>query len=371
MQTRVIQVDGKQDFSRKLAPAVRAMRAGRIVGFPTETVYGIGVVATDAGAVQRLRALKQRPTGAFTVHLAAPEEARRYVRDIPIRAATLMRKAWPGPLTILLRAGGQFADRRLGGKALFQRVCEGDVVGLRCVDDVAARLLLERVGKPVVATSANLAGQRAPASAEEVLAQLGGQIDVLVDSGPARYGRASTIVAFEGQNYRLLREGVYDARMIERLSSRTILFVCTGNTCRSPMAAAMAAELLAERMGCAVAELPAFGQRILSAGTTAAENAPATVEAVLAAKQWGADVGKHRARGLSNELILAADLIFCMARAHVEEVIERVPAAARKTFLLDGGGNIPDPIGRGVEAYVDAAGRIGRGLRKRMKENLL
>lgn len=370
MQTRVIQVDPRKDLGRTLAPAVSAIRAGGIVGFPTETVYGVGVVATDAHAVARLRELKQRPKGAFTVHIASPADAGRYVRDIPARAATLMSKAWPGPMTILLPSGGRLAAG-LGSRALYKRICPDEMVGLRCPSDPVARRLLERAGKPVLATSANLAGRRAPREAEEVLAQLDGRIDVLVDAGPTRHGKASTIVAFDGPAYRIVRAGVYDARTIEQMTRRRILFVCSGNTCRSPMASAIARKLLAERLGCDVEELAGQGQEVLSAGTFGGSSAPATEEAAEAARRIGAEVGKHRSRSLTNELIRSADLVFCMTRRHVDEVVRRVPAAAGRTYLLDAGGDIADPIGGGIDTYVGVAGRIQRSLRTRMKEKVL
>jgi len=371
MRTRVIQLDADKGLARSLAPAVRALRAGRLVGFPTETVYGVGVVASDARADRRLRELKQRPRAPFTVHLPAPSEAHRYVRDVPIRARTLMRKGWPGPVTILLPTGGRLADKALQGKALYRRICHNGVVGLRCPADPVARALLERVGKPVLATSANLTGAEPPRSAEDVLGQLDGRIDLLVDAGKTQYAKASTIVAFDGQDYRIVRPGVYDARMIRRLTSRKILFVCGGNTCRSPMAAALAEQMLAERFGCEVDRLKDYGQEVLSAGTFAGVGAAATAEAAEAAEKLGARIRKHRSTKLRNELIQAADLIFCMTRHHVETVTEMVPTAAGKTFLLDVRGDIPDPIGWDAKRYLGVAKRIRRSLRDRMKEDLL
>ena len=380
MQTRVIRIDfskgkaGRFDTSaigRQIAPAVRALRAGKLVAFPTETVYGLGAVATDARAAARLRKVKNRPKSPFTVLVGSPDEAKRYIKDIPIPAQTLMKKAWPGPVTILLPVAGKFTHRSLQGRALFRRIAPAGVIGLRCPDHPVTQLLLKRVGKPVLAPSANLAGKTPPRSAEEVLAQLDGRIDILIDAGTTQFGKASTIVSFGRSGYKVVREGVLDAGAIDRMIRRRILFVCTGNTCRSPMASALAKKALAERLGCKPDELEKFGLEVLSAGVFTAGGALATAEAVEAAAELGGNVEKHRSKKLTSRLIDSADLIFCMGRNHLDAVVRQVPAAAEKTFLLDEAGDIEDPIGGDSRTYLRTAGRIERGLKKRLKENLL
>ncbi|MCD4700048.1 MAG: threonylcarbamoyl-AMP synthase [Phycisphaerae bacterium] len=380
MQTRVIRIDPPKGKSarfdtsvigRQIAPAVRALRAGKLVAFPTETVYGLGAIATDARAVSRLRKVKSRPKSPFTVLVSSPDEAKRYVKDIPIPAWTLLQKAWPGPVTVLLPVAGKFAHRSGQSKALFRRIAPDGVVGLRCPDHPVAQLLLGRLGKPVLAPSANLAGKLSPRSPEDVLAQLDGRIDILIDAGRTRYAKASTIVSFARGVCKIVREGVLDAGAIDRMIRRRIMFVCTGNTCRSPMASALAKKILSDRMGCKPDELEKFGLEVLSAGVFTASAAPATVEAVEAAAELGGDAKKHRSKKLTSGLIDSADLIFCMGRNHLDAVVRQSPDAAGKTFLLDETGDIEDPIGGDSQTYLRIAGRIERGLKKRVKENLL
>ncbi|MDY7010646.1 MAG: L-threonylcarbamoyladenylate synthase [Planctomycetota bacterium] len=380
MQTRVIRIDapkgkaGRFEASavgRQIAPAVRALRAGKLVAFPTETVYGLGAIATDSHAVARLRKVKNRPKSPFTVLISSPDEAKRYVKEIPIPARTLLQKAWPGPVTVLLPVAGKFTHRSSQNRALFRRIAPDGMVGLRCPDHPVAQLLLGRLGKPLLAPSANLAGKSPPRSPEDVLAQLDGRIDMLIDAGGTRYAKASTIVSFRPGGYKVVREGVLDAGAIDRMIRRRILFVCTGNTCRSPIASALAKKMLADHLGCKPGELEKFGQEVLSAGVFTAAGAPATVKAVKAASELGGDAKKHRSKKLTSGLIDSVDLIFCMGRNHLDAVVRQSPAASGKTFLLDETGDIEDPIGGDSQTYLRTAGRIERSLKKRIKENLL
>jgi protein-tyrosine phosphatase len=305
------------------------------------------------------------------VHVGSPEDVKRYVRRVPPAAERLIAKAWPGPVTVLLPTGGELADRKLQRAGLHEVLCHEDRVGLRCPDTPVTRAILEAVEAPVVAPSANLAGKPSPRDADDVLASLDGRIDLLIDAGPTRHGRDSTIVRFDPDGWRVVRKGVYDERAVRRFVRQKILFVCTGNTCRSPIAAGLARKLLAERLGCDAADLHKADVEVLSAGAFASGGGKASPEAVIAAKRFGADISRHRSGRLTAELIQDADVIFCMTDSHVAEVRRLVLSAAAKTRRLEESGNIADPIGGGPDVYRTVADRIHRALRARMKEGLL
>jgi len=371
MSTRVIEVQDSASVSRAAARGAKALRAGQLVGFATETVYGLAAMATSAEAMARLREIKARPNRPFSVHLGSPADAERYVRPLPEAARRLRDKAWPGPVTLLVPTGGHLADAKLRRRAgLGEGLCHEGVIGLRCPDEPVAQAMLSAVPLPVVAPSANLAGGASPRSARDVLAALDGQIDLLIDSGPCRHGADSTIVRCDGAAWHMVREGVLDAATIERLWRRTLLLVCTGNTCRSAMAEGLARVVLAERFGGADADLGAAGVEVLSAGVFACDGAPATGDAVAAVAELDADIAGHRSRMLTRELIGQADLVLCMTDSHVAEVLRLAPRAGDKVRRLDDQGDVEDPIGGGLSVYRRTAKRLLKAIRATFSKGL-
>jgi protein arginine phosphatase len=359
--------DSKVDIQR----AAEALSAGAIVAFPTETVYGLAANAANAESVERLRAVKGRAAQQpFTVHIGRREDSAKFVPELSSLAQRLIRKGWPGPLTLVLRVDDPSKapiHPRLsapGRKAVYS----DDTVGLRFPDHPIAVALLSAIDAPIIASSANRSGQDPPHDAESVRTALGEDIDILLDAGQSRYKKGSTIVAIDGSGYRLLREGVLDARTIRRFAALNILFVCTGNTCRSPMAEGIFSQMIAEKLGCTVAELADRDIHVQSAGTMALGGGPAAREAIEVCRRRGIDISAHRARGLAVDLIHPADYIYTMGAHHVEVVRSVAPANVGKAVPLDPDEDIADPIGGTIDDYEHAAEKIEAALRKRLEE---
>jgi tRNA threonylcarbamoyl adenosine modification protein (Sua5/YciO/YrdC/YwlC family) len=373
MSTRVITVRSPQDYASAATEGAKALEAGQLVGFATETVYGIAAPAFRPEVITRLRELKSRPETPFSLHLGKKSEISRYVREIPIRARWLIAKALPGPVTLLLPTGGALADpdlRRFPG--LHDQLTRNDVLGIRVPDEPVAQAMLSAVDGPVVAPSANLAGDPSPRNGRDVLAGLADRIDLLIDVGETRYGKDSTIVRFdEAGQWSIVRQGVYGERMIQKLMRRRICFVCTGNTCRSPMAAGIAKALLAEQFHCKIGQLRSNGVEIHSAGVFAQPGCKATREAIQAAKTHGATISRHKSRQLTPDLIESCDAVYCMTRSHLAAARQRVPQAADKLQPLDETQDVPDPIGGGADVYKATAEHIATTLRQRLTEGTL
>jgi tRNA threonylcarbamoyl adenosine modification protein (Sua5/YciO/YrdC/YwlC family) len=340
------------------------------VAFPTETVYGVGARADNADALARLRELKDRPARPFSVHLGSVQDVGRYVASIPRDARRLMDRAWPGPVTLLLNAGGALAEESLQAAGLYEVLCHDDVIALRLVDLEPMRRMLADAGGPVVATSANHAGRPSALRGDDVRASLDGQIDLLIDAGPTRCGGDSTIVRVGDGGWKILRKGVVSSGQIRNWLRRRYVFVCTGNTCRSPIAAGLARQEIAQSLGCTVRGLRRKGVDIQSAGLVTFGGSPVAPEAALAAAEHGVDLSNHRSQRLTDELICSADMIFCMAESHVAEILRRVPQAKSKVQRLNPDQDIPDPIGGGQAVYRETANRIADALARRMEKGL-
>ncbi len=192
-----------------LERAAEALRAGKLVALPTETVYGLGANALDPEAVARIFEAKGRPRfDPLIVHVADTAAARALVTDWPDAAETLAGAAWPGPLTLVLPKRPEVADLVTAGLPS---------VAVRVPDHPLALELLRRAGVPVAAPSANRFGGVSPTTAEHVRSELGSRVDLVLDGGPCRTGIESTVLSLLESRPRLLRPGGFPLEEIERL----------------------------------------------------------------------------------------------------------------------------------------------------------
>ena len=198
-----------------IAEAARTLKDGGLVAFPTETVYGLGAVASDARAVARLYAAKERPSfNPLIAHLAGIEAASRVGILDPV-ALRLAEKFWPGPLTLVVRATPDCPVCDLARAGL-------DSIAVRVPAHPVALALIAAAGEPVVAPSANRSGRISPTTAGHVLADLRDRIDLVLDGGPTPVGLESTILDCSGDEPRLLRPGSIAREAIEKVIEATI-----------------------------------------------------------------------------------------------------------------------------------------------------
>jgi protein-tyrosine phosphatase len=373
VETKVVKLDINNIDATAIKEAAAVINGGGLVAFPTETVYGIGCRVSN-NSLAKLNRLKGRPTDKYyTIHIANPSEVSRYVPTIGLRAKKLIKNAWPGPLTIVFGLDDSDIERQKGliEREVFQNIYKDKSVGIRCPDNSVAAQLLAAVKHAVAAPSANISGQEPAVDASEVIERFTGRIEMILDGGRCKYGKSSTVVSTGKKGLKVLRSGVYSELQLIEMAKVMILFVCTGNSCRSPMAEGLFRKYLAEKLACPVDRLEEKGYIISSAGTLGIVGYPATAEAVGACAAKEVDITSHKSRALSTYVIEQSDFVFVMTRGHRQAVLDICPQAADKCLLLAEDADIPDPIGQSQAVYDNCADVIDRAVRKRIGEMTL
>lgn len=353
MPVRRVKVKSDQADAELVQAAVEAIRAGQLVALPTETVYGFAADPSNPRSIERVRTAKQRTNDQpLTHHITSRDAVASLAPELPLRAARLADRYWPGPLTLVV-PGASAAS-----------------VGMRVPAHAFTREVLGAFDQGLFLTSTNVTREKPLCTPDEIAAAFP-DIDLLCDSGPATLGQASAVVRLTGPELEVLREGTLSADEILRASATTVLFVCTGNTCRSPLAKVIARQKVATALRVETGQLMARGLWITSAGTAAGGGSPASAHALQAAAEIDLDLAAHRSRGLGDDLVAHLGRAYALTQSHLQGILLSYPQLADRVTLLDPQGrDIPDPFGGPIETYRMARTFIGNAVTARMPEIL-
>ncbi len=362
MPPQVIDLRQSDDSRDVIHRAVQALAENQLVAFPSETEYLLAASALSAPAVERLEAAVG-PSAAPLLVLKSADEALDYLPGLSPLAQRLARRCWPGPVALSLP--DSHSDSLLNQlPAAVRQWLRGDG-WLRTIVPAHPVLadVLRMMAGPVVVCPARRVGDPLPLTAPDVIQNLGDAVQLVVDDGRSRYGQELSIVRVSPRGLEVLQAGVVPVAHLQRLASLMILFVCTGNTCRSPMAEALCRQLIAQRLGCGVDELPQNGVVVMSAGVAAMLGGRASPEAVRVMCGSGVDLDRHESQPVTSQLVKHADYILAMTRSHRQAILSEWPEAADRTHLLCHDRNdIPDPIGGPLELYQQCADRMRQEL---------
>lgn len=199
IETKIIKLDELNPKREEIRKGAEIIRKGGTVAFPTETVYGLGANALDEKAIDKIFLAKGRPQdNPLILHVSKIDEVYPLIKDIPYGAIPLMKKFWPGPLTIIFKKSEKVLDKVTGGL---------DTVAIRMPKHKVASMLIEESGVPIAAPSANISGRPSPTNAQHVIEDLNGKVDMIIDGGSTLVGVESTVLDMSSEVPTILRPG--------------------------------------------------------------------------------------------------------------------------------------------------------------------
>lgn len=341
--------------------AVQALVEGHVVAAPTESSYVYLASGLQAGAVdQLLRQAGLWKKNPVSIIPRVPDEVLDLIPSVGSGSRRLVRKAWPGPLVLQSKSQDEYSSLRCLPGNVYDRIRnEQGEVRLWIPDHEVLHYITRLVSGPLVVALATR-GDKADELVRSVAELPAGASVLSIDGGTIEESGEPTVVAVEGNRGQVLREGLLSESQLRQLSQYLVLFVCTGNTCRSPMAAALMRKKIQDKFQSEFdpQSLPIV---VASAGVSAFGGDPASHGALEAIRGYGCSLDQHQSTQLNSRLVEQSDLILAMGQRHRSVIVAQWPEVASKVHLIAADGSeISDPFGGPLDVYQRCAEQLDR-----------
>ena len=357
------------DRDRLIDLAVDSINRGEIVVLPTETVYGV-FAAVREEPLAKLRALTESRDASsdYTLHLSDLGVVQNELALPTPVARRLVSRLLPGPARIVLeqpRANLEAISEKLGLPSGF--FGEDNTIAIRVPDHPVTRVVLRRAGVASVARRLSAASWVEKNDPGTTVDGIGDHTSLtpacVIDDGATHFGVGSTTITIglDGR-FSVAPYGPIKEDDVLAMLERRVLFVCTGNTCRSPMAECIARSMIEKEGPTGITTI------VESAGIAVDEGSPASPDAATVMKERGLDLSVHRSRMLTPEMIDRAEIVYTMTHMHAQRVMSLAPDAVHKVFPISEKLVVDDPIGQSIEVYRTTADQLEKMIAKRLKE---
>jgi protein-tyrosine-phosphatase/tRNA A37 threonylcarbamoyladenosine synthetase subunit TsaC/SUA5/YrdC len=358
---RILEWKNSEDPRDIVHVMVQSLVEGKLVAAPAETAYHVLASGLKPEAVEQLVAFPGRaPNRMPTIFLRSASEAFDYSPQMSLVARRFANRGWPGPLVLELPVCPRTSlASQLAPSIQSALIPPDNFLALRVAAHQTIIQAMRLLPGPLVAAPLVESGGNVASTREHVESLAGKELSLIIDDGPTHFGGFATAVRIDGNQCSVSAPGVLDMSAMTRLGQLMILLVCTGNTCRSPMAEALLRSMLMKRFAHLFGEgLPAPAVAV-SAGLSAFPGGAASPEAISVMKQRGLSLVHHQSRALSERLLMQADLVLTMTNSHRQAIVQKWPELASKTHLMSNSkSDVSDPFGGPETVYAACADQI-------------
>lgn len=363
--TKILDWKRAEDPRDVIHLAVQALAEGHLVAFPSDVHYVVVASCLRPSAVNSLGSIatlgNQATHPAISLLPRSSDEVLDYVPDISPVALRLVNRSWPGPLELLVKNGHPTSlTTQLEANTQSQLYDPQGYLALSIPNHESLEQVIRLSAGPLLVAKAS---QDSSNEAATTAQQVSSRVALAIDDGPTPVPCQTTIVRVDGSNCAMVREGRLSEERMLAMSQFTIFFVCTGNTCRSPMAEVLLNKKLRDRFASRFTDSRFEPIRARSAGVSASQGDPASAGAIAAVSRFGLDLTDHQSQPAQLGLLEDADLILTMTANHRHSLITRWPHLTSKTFgLAPDQLDVSDPYGGPVEVYQACATKIDQYL---------